>query len=145
MKWRQNAKRSLAPQAGPTARTGLVPARRAQDQNCEREESPGSPVGLPGTICGQPGACTHGRCRKYIEGFHGGRDCQLLVSGSVSPAQCGPRAGSHLPVESSRCKIPLRNSRGAPEFDFLSSLSLTAGYLATFGARDAKALVSPAC
>jgi hypothetical protein len=71
--------------------------------------------------------------------------CELLVSGSALPAQCGPRAGSHLPVESSRCKIPLRNSRGAPEFDFLSTLSLTVGYLATFGARDAKAFVSPVC
>ena len=83
--------------------------------------------------------------RKYIEGFHGGQDCQRLVFGSASPAQCRPRAVSRLPVGSSRCKIPLRNSRGAPEFDFLSNPSLTAAFPATSGTRDTKALAFRVC
>ncbi len=125
--------------------TRIEPAQPAPDQNRGCEESRGSPAYRRCTAYGQPGACTHGRSRRCIEDFHGGRDSQLLVSGSISPARCGPHGASHLPVESSRCKIPLRNSRGAPEFDFLSTLSVTVGYLATFGARDAKAPASPVC
>ena len=131
--------------ARATARTRPVPARRAQGQNCACEEPPGSLAGPPSTTCGQLGACTHGRFHIDIEGFHGGQDCPLLVSGSVLPARYGPRAGSRFPVGSSRCKIPLRNSRGALEFDFLSNPSVSAAFRATSGARDAKALASRVC
>ena len=49
-----------APHAQPailgvaTARTALMPARPAQDQNCGSEESPGSPAYPPCKACGHP-------------------------------------------------------------------------------------------
>ena len=60
-------------------RISSVPARLAADQNGGCEESPGSRVYYPNTACGQLGACSRGRIRRYTEGSRVGLDCQPLI------------------------------------------------------------------
>jgi len=75
--------RSQAKLPGATSitRTKLVPVQRATYQNCGCEESRGSPTYRPNKVCGQPEVCSHGRIRRYTEGFRVDPDSQLLISG----------------------------------------------------------------